>query len=371
VFERRGGTSGAATDSSAVLDGAGAGDTGSRPSDTATVPDGQQPPSKDIGFEFPTPPSTTVVLDNGTYAWSAGERKLSFAVNGDTVLLLESSFDCSGETGCKILQDVSKLTCNQAWEKNYSAQVNNNTFVIEGIKTSDRLTGILWDNSTVRFVYQLTPPVSCCDKTFSGDAVWASKDDCDDYLQTDCDPYTDQECKPGENCIFDNSGKPACFPAGEKAIGEVCSVQSQCSDGVCMATASVSEQHCFKLCAQDVDCGAGLQCMGMNGKKWKICSLKPDQYETCNILTQDCSEPGDACYWAASPINQPICLPAGTAGKKEACETSSDCQKGFDCLAAGKCYQICDTNGGDPACESPFTSCPDHYPPQHAGYCDE
>ena len=138
-----------------------------------------------------------------------------------------------------------------------------------------------------------------------------------------------------------------------------------------MSIQSVEGQRCFQYCKTDGDCGGGIQCLGLDGKDWQICGLSEEEYETCNLLSQNCTDPAHGCYWAASPINKPICLPGGATEKKADCGTSSDCEKGLDCLNNGKCYQLCNTAGGEPACDSPFTSCVQIYPAQGAGWCDE
>jgi len=319
---------------------------------------------------LPTPPAAPVTLDNGTFAWSQGDRRLTFAVHDGTVLMLETWFDCVGVEGCKIQNDVAKLTCNEAFEKGYSATVADNIFVIGGVKKTDTLTGVLWDNATVKFEYVVDPGF-CCSATFYGEAKWAASEDCSGFEVKDCDPYTDAECPAGQNCIFGVGDAPVCMPAGDKEIGDECSNQNQCSDGVCMSIQSVEGQRCFKYCKTDGDCGGGIECMGIEGKDWSICGLDASEYETCNLLSQNCTDPTHGCYWAASSINQPICLPAGGGEAKESCDTSSDCMKGLDCLNNGKCYRICNTAGGEPSCDSPFTSCVENYYPQDAGWCDE
>ncbi len=264
---------------------------------------------------LPDPPGAPVTLDNGTFGWTVGDRKLTFTVHDGTVILLETWFDCVGETACKIQNDVAKQTCNEAYEKGYTANIANNVFIISGIKKTDTLTAVLWDNSTVKFEYVVDPGF-CCSATFYGEAKWAASEDCAGFQVKDCDPYTDAECPVGQNCIFGVGDTPVCVPAGEKAVGEECSNQNQCSDGVCMGLASVEGERCFQYCQNDGDCGAGIQCLGLDGEDYQICGLDADEYETCNLLSQNCTDPLDGCYWAASSINQPICQKAGAGEKK-------------------------------------------------------
>jgi len=102
-----------------------------------------------------------------------------------------------------------------------------------------------------------------------------------------------------------------------------------------------------------------------------VCSLTTVQYEDCNQLTQNSTINGEACYFSSSPINQPVCMKEGTGEKGDPCDSSTECQKGLDCIANKECMQLCNMQGGDPECEDTFTNCPKLYQYQNAGYCDE
>jgi hypothetical protein len=331
-------------------------------------------PDEDLDQEpqIPVPANPLPTPEPGTYSWTDGINKISFAYNSGKIFVLEASFSCMGETGCKVIQDFLKLTCNKAFEKGYFAQMDAGAFVVEGIKGSDTLYGAVQDTQSFSLLYRLTPNLTCCENAFAFTATWDNTESCADYATPDCDPYTDENCPDGKNCIFGAGDKPACTLAGEVAIGEECSVQGNCADGVCMALEGDDGQHCYGYCKNANDCIYGAKCLELTDSPFKICSLGADAYETCHILQQNCEEAGDGCYWSSSTINQPVCLPAGAGGAGDACTTGTDCQKGYDCIAGKNCRKVCNlTEGQEPECDSVFTGCSNHYTPQNAGYCGE
>jgi hypothetical protein len=339
------------------------------PSDAApgdVEPETSGPPAPPLPADpLPTP-------DNGTYVFSDGVNKLTLAYNDGSVFLLESSFGCVGENGCKVRQEFLPLTCNKAYEKGYSAPLVNGTFVIDGIKESDTLHGAVSSSQGFKLLYLLTPKVSCCSDWFEATAAWTKKDDCSGFATPDCDPYTDANCDEGMNCIFGANDKPVCMVAGEVEHGGKCGTQGNCADGVCMSLSTDTSQHCYKYCKSDGSCGYGMQCLEITDKQWKICSLPPDQFESCNLLEQSCTKAGEACYWTSSTINKPVCLPEGEGQKGDPCTDSTQCAKGLDCIAGKKCLKLCNTTEGqEPKCDSVFTGCSALYGPQNAGYCGD
>ena len=321
--------------------------------------------------EYPLPADPVPTPQPGTYGWTDGVNKVTFALNDGMAFLLEASFSCVGDTGCKVKNEFSKTTCNVAFDKGYYTTISDGIFVIEGVKKTDKLYGALQSDNSVALVYELTPSVSCCTDSFAIDATWATSADCSDYANPDCDPYTDQHCDEGMNCIFGAANKPVCMVAGEKQIGEECAGQGNCADGVCLSLEGTPGQYCYQYCLGAGACGYGLQCMSLEGEPWKVCSLSSVEYEKCNLLLQDCEIKGEACYLTSSPINQPICMTQGQGQKGDPCTSSTECQEGLDCIANKECMQLCDMQGVAPECEDTFTNCPKLYQYQNAGYCDE
>lgn len=344
--------------------------------DTTPEPDGVVADSldtaaPDVRAGLPDPVSPLPTLDNGTYTWTDGTNKITFTHRDGMILVLESSFGCVGDTGCKIKQDFAPLTCNAAYTKGYTGLVELGMFTVQGLKGTDILTGSVQAKDRIALRYEVRPSVNCCTKDFFFEAAWKLKQDCEDYTSLDCDPYTDTNCDEGFNCIFGALDKPVCLFAGERQLNEKCINQTVCADGHCIALQGMSESHCLKYCKTDSDCGWNIQCIGFGDKKYKVCSLPASAFETCNLLQQNCTKPGEACYFAASTVYQPICITEGTGLQGDSCTTSTECAMGYDCIAQKECMKICDTTGAEPKCDSPFTPCPDHFPNQKAGYCPE
>jgi len=326
----------------------------------------------DQGPVYPLPPDPVPTPDNGTYFWTDGKNKIELAYNDNMIFLMEILFSCTSETGTKAQNDFLKITCNNAFEKGYVGSFVGGIATIDGIKGKDKLYCALTSPQTIDCVYEMLSFPKVCTRHFATQTVWKSTGDCSDYAVPDCDPYTDGNCEEGMNCVFGAGDKPVCVVAGEIEAGKECSIQQNCSDGVCMELANVEGQFCYKYCKNATDCPWGTQCLEIDGHQWKICSLSPDQFETCNLLQQNCEDPNHGCYWSSSTINQPVCLPAGEAANGEACKTGSDCEKGLDCIASKSCHKICNlTKGEQPECDSIFTGCSTYYGPQNAGYCGE
>lgn len=338
--------------------------------DDSTVPDTTAPLDVDTGPQIPVPTDPLPNPQPGTYSWTDGNNKLSFAFNNGKIFVLEASFECYGTTGCKVKQDFLKLTCNKAYEKGYFAVADAGTFTVTDIKDSDTLYGAYTGSQAFTLLYELTPPMECCTEAFVFTATWDNTESCADYATPDCDPYTDANCPEGQNCIFGAGDKPVCMVTGESPVGGECSTQGNCADGYCMALEGDEGQHCYGYCKTANDCAYGSKCLELTGHNYKVCSLGADAYETCNLLQQDCEDANHGCYWSSSNINQPVCQPAGEGGNGEACTKATDCQKGFDCIAGKTCRKICNlTDGQEPQCDDIFAGCSNHYTPQNAGYC--
>ncbi len=339
--------------------------------DSALLPDVESDETEEPQT-LPEPATPFPGLDNGTFVWSDGTNKISFTHKDGFFLLQEASFTCVGESGCKAKQDFAKLTCNQAYTKGYSATLEAGKFTITGVKGSDTVVGSVQAKDRIALLYQQRPSVSCCQKDFYFEAVWQLKEDCATYSEIDCDPYTDEHCEAGFNCIFGAYDRPVCMIAGEKAVGEECATQGLCSDGYCMSLMGMDKNRCLKYCKTDSDCGYQIACIGLEGKKWKVCSLPASAFETCNLLEQNCTKAGEACYYTSSTVFQPVCMAEGTGREGDQCSQSSDCAAGFDCIADKECMPLCTTQeGGEPGCPSAFTTCQPLYPGQKAGYCPD
>lgn len=350
-------------------DGAGTGPD-ARAGDLTLVEEITETPDVARGPGIPVPADPLPTPEPGTYSWTDGANRLAFTYHEGTVFVLEGSFQCVGETGCKVVQDFLKLTCNKAYEKGYFANVEAGAFTVAKLKSSDTVYGAIKGTQAFEVLYELTPTMDCCQEKFLFTATWDNTESCADYATPDCDPYTDENCTEGMNCIFGAGDKPACMLAGEVPVGGECSTQGNCSDGYCMGLEGDEGQHCYGYCKTANNCAYGSKCLELTDKQYKVCSLGADAYETCNLLQQDCEDPSDGCFWSSSTINQPVCQPAGEGGNGESCTSANDCQKGFDCIAGKVCRKICNlTDGQEPQCDDIFAGCSNHYTPQNAGYC--
>ncbi|MDF1566014.1 MAG: hypothetical protein P1V51_23470 [Deltaproteobacteria bacterium] len=69
----------------------------------------------------------------------------------------------------------------------------------------------------------------------------------------------------------------------------------------------------------------------------------------CDMIRQDCPDPGDGCYPPGDGLGYPHCLPAGTTANGQRCLTSPDCTKGSTCEVGRRiCAQMCDPE--EPSC---------------------
>lgn len=186
-----------------------------------------------------------------------------------------------------------------------------------------------------------------------------------------CNPYTqDPPCPIDQTCIFDENDQIACVEKGSVPVGGECGPNDLCEIGVCMDLGGTGAR-CYKFCKIQVHCGPGLQCLGIQGKPWKVCELPPDAFKDiqCSLLKQDCKSPKQGCYYTGV-TKTPICVTAGNADKGQACEKPEDCKKGLVCYNK-ICHLLCDKNGGEPSCPENESCKHLYWGAENAGVCDE
>lgn len=179
-----------------------------------------------------------------------------------------------------------------------------------------------------------------------------------------CDPILQSGCEAGENCTFVGvEDTPSCIPEGPVPANAECSQENRCQRGVCMSI-NQTASRCYQVCAEDTDCGAGTEnlCLTLTNTPFGVCKI-PDIYDTCNLLTQDCSEEGKACY-AVLGEDEPICLVEGSGASGSECATAAACVKGLACVN-DICREICDPDVDDSCGET--ATCRDFF--DDAGYC--
>ncbi|MDP3235637.1 MAG: hypothetical protein Q8N26_22825, partial [Myxococcales bacterium] len=134
------------------------------------------------------------------------------------------------------------------------------------------------------------------------------------------------------------------------AIGDPCSVPSECADGMCL-TALFDNGYCSKACTSDGDCTFGSRC-GRNPAGGG------------NVCLKNCAAPGTSngcrpnyvCDKAnVSLSNLPVCVPACTSPSSCGVGANQCDTRGFCCGAAP--YACCNNT----QCDSGFTCT--------AGYC--
>ena len=177
-----------------------------------------------------------------------------------------------------------------------------------------------------------------------------------------CNYILNEGCAADEKCSFPTSGakKAECTPAGEKAIGEECSGIGDCKEGICISLNDTGNL-CYKFCKTMAHCDMD-ECLDLKDSPYKVCELDVD-YETCDMLAQDCTKAGQGCYVTDDGA---VCLPSGTAGIDDECESVSDCAPGGVCINK-RCKKVCDKTENDPC--GNFKPCANYY--GNAGYCDE
>ena len=175
-----------------------------------------------------------------------------------------------------------------------------------------------------------------------------------------CNAIKQEGCGEGEKCAYPNDAKKAsCVPAGEKAIGEECSGVGDCKDGTCLSLNDTGN-YCYKFCGTKIHCD-NAQCIELSNSPFKVCEIDVE-YETCQLLAQDCSNASHGCYVTDKGA---VCLPAGTAGTGDDCESVGDCAPGNVCINS-RCLALCNVNDEDPCGD--FKPCAGYY--GSAGYCD-
>lgn len=177
-----------------------------------------------------------------------------------------------------------------------------------------------------------------------------------------CNYILNEGCAEDEKCGFPSSGstKAECTPAGEKLIGDECSGIGDCKEGTCISLNDTG-YLCYGFCKTMAHCENMTDCLELKNSPYKVCELDVE-YESCNMLGQDCTKAGQGCYVTDDGA---VCLPAGTAQVDEDCESVSDCAPGAICINT-RCKKICDKTEDNPCGD--FLPCANYY--GNAGYCD-
>jgi len=165
-------------------------------------------------------------------------------------------------------------------------------------------------------------------------------------------------CASGEMCQVDGMGARACVPAGNVAIGGVCTVDNDCAaGGICLAT-TPTVSTCGEFCSSDAQCTApgGLCVVTLNNGSGgqipgvTLCS------ENCNATTNVGCAAGTGCVFGRESAGQmrlfTTCREVGTGAQGAACTDNGDCAATYGCFNTGtnECLKYCNVNA--PSCPS-------------------
>lgn len=194
-----------------------------------------------------------------------------------------------------------------------------------------------------------------------------------EYCQKgDCN-YQKQDCADAGSCLptdkppASGDWPPQCFASGTKIGGQSCSAWNDCVAGYfCLGISGTTDGGvvpgvCRKLC-----CGGDWSACGTNESciqqvyllapggtdpvyaRADVCAPVND----CDVLSPNsCSEkPAKSCQ-IVDPKGNVACMPAGTAGVGEPCDTNKPCKGGFFCVDKA-CRRLCRAveGGGEPSC---------------------
>ena len=168
---------------------------------------------------------------------------------------------------------------------------------------------------------------------------------CDFFLSCGCDVAN------GEKCSLEaENGVRACFQAGEKQPGALCSDETECEAvSLCAIFGGSGEKHCMQYCDDDHGCPSAQACYVpvLNVADAFVCG------QVCDLRNQDCAVAGQGCYPSSrvSTDEKGICANAADGETGDACQQGNDCAAGFICADTdGECHEICDRQDGDPGC---------------------
>lgn len=181
-----------------------------------------------------------------------------------------------------------------------------------------------------------------------------------------CDPFDSASCPSGETCRSGFDGGTACDATGTTlgAEGTTCATRRDCAGG--LRCVSFGDGFvCHRLCHAGTvgECATGEACTGRVGADdcLRVCRAFA---ERCDIFSQDCADPGDACTLAIHPETRERytgCRPAGELTLGEACGSGlGTCIGGLVCVTtagAATCREVCDPSDGDPGCSAAGEAC--------------
>jgi len=228
------------------------------------------------------------------------------------------------------------------------------------------------------------------------------------------DASGDPRCKDGFACVRADDDIDRCVKAGFKEEGEDCVATEECKDQGAVCADVYAERcdgdvipvefeidcarrnpadkglKCRRACKDDFTCGADFRCFdvaglgafcqagtcasdsdclagvveglciqeGLNGGSSGLCRKSCDPLACAGAAgvcvcadDENCATPPDEGFVSA----RAVCLPAGTVGVGETCDSGNFCDFGGTCANFGAfsaCAQWCRVGGGAPACNA-------------------
>ena len=178
-----------------------------------------------------------------------------------------------------------------------------------------------------------------------------------------CTPFTGTECDAaGEWCLPDyyTAGEGVCVEPGTASEGESCGDGVSCNAGLTCVSVDVETALCYPICdpvaaaGTSGSCDADEECASLysDGTLLAFGFCDETTVTGCTpFISGDCAV-GEWCMPSLETPDTGDCIPGGTAGVGEACDTA-DCGADLVCLTDGFCHSICDhyaTTGEPGAC---------------------
>ena len=176
-----------------------------------------------------------------------------------------------------------------------------------------------------------------------------------------CDPFDPTSCPTGQKCRVTAMGTACEALSMDPPLGEgaVCAQDLECGAGLwCIQFGGETEFTCQRTCpAGSIGaCGTDNACIGSVGDEEcvRICRPIPPR---CDIYDQDCADSADMCTLVTHSETferYTGCRPNGTVAVGDPCGGSlGRCVRGSICIRTSgvtACEEVCDADDGEPGC---------------------
>jgi hypothetical protein len=191
---------------------------------------------------------------------------------------------------------------------------------------------------------------ACADREgcIHGLSCLGSGDDGDAFCQQLCTPGGDA-C-PGGLCkrALVGGGEERGYCVGAAAIGEPCTSESPCQEGLlCLLAPGEADSLCYADCSEDDLCGETAQCVPLGAGDKAYCQPR------------GLGAPGDVCVRSADCLKQHLCVAPGQGDIEgflclRGCDEANACLRDFQtCVELGSGESVCFPLEGPPVVEEP------------------